>query len=54
VRPPITNLTRAGETFCIGAVEFGLRGVPVVTKKRRAPAGIRSRPKCPPRTWCGS
>jgi len=36
----VTNPTGAGETFCISAVEFGLLGVPVVTKNAGGPIDI--------------
>lgn len=36
----VTNPTGAGETFCISAVEFGLLGVPVVTKNAGGPIDV--------------
>jgi glycosyltransferase involved in cell wall biosynthesis len=39
-RVAVTNPTGAGETFCISAVEFGLLGVPVVTKNVGGPIDI--------------
>ena len=36
----VTNPTGAGETFCISAVEFGLLGVPVVTRNAGGPIDI--------------
>lgn len=36
----VANPTGVGETFCITAVEFGLLGVPVVTKKVGGPVNV--------------
>ncbi|MBK7904442.1 MAG: glycosyltransferase family 4 protein [Proteobacteria bacterium] len=36
----VTNPTGAGETFCIGAAEFGLLGVPVVTRNVGGPIDV--------------
>lgn len=36
----VANPTGVGETFCITAVEFGLLGVPVVTKKFGGPVNV--------------
>jgi glycosyltransferase involved in cell wall biosynthesis len=36
----VTNPTGAGETFCVSAVEFGLLGVPVVTRNAGGPIDI--------------
>ena len=36
----VTNPTGAGETFCISAVEFGLLGVPVVTRNAGGPIDV--------------
>jgi len=36
----VTNPTGAGETFCIGAAEFGLLGVPVVTRNAGGPMDV--------------
>jgi glycosyltransferase involved in cell wall biosynthesis len=36
----VTNPTGAGETFCISAVEFGLLGVPVVTRRAGGPIDV--------------
>jgi glycosyltransferase involved in cell wall biosynthesis len=36
----VTNPTGAGETFCISAAEFGLLGVPVVTRNTGGPIDV--------------
>jgi glycosyltransferase involved in cell wall biosynthesis len=36
----VTNPTGAGETFCISAAEFGLLGVPVVTRNAGGPIDV--------------
>ena len=36
----VTNPTGAGETFCISAAEFGLLGVPVVTRNAGGPVDV--------------
>jgi glycosyltransferase involved in cell wall biosynthesis len=36
----VTNPTGAGETFCLSAVEFGLLGVPVVTRNEGGPIDV--------------
>ncbi len=36
----VTNPTGAGETFCLSAAEFGLLGVPVVTRNVGGPIDV--------------
>lgn len=36
----VTNPTGAGETFCVSAAEYGLLGVPVVTRNAGGPIDV--------------